>query len=223
MPALGDFFRINASRAFVEPWDIWLQTGLLEVRGALGENWQDCFMSAPIWRFTLAAGVAGPDAMLGVLMPSVDRVGREFPLTLMIPLQADVPVSVPVSVIETHFAAQDVFCRLENLVLNALDDDMTRDRLEQLMTDTPQPVAQTADDRPQSPLEHLHHQTPDMPATVALPTGDPRHPTVWTAILDRGPMMMVCDALPDATHMRGLFDLTAPVWHPIPQPSEVNA
>ena len=32
MPSLGDFFRINASRGFVEPWDIWLQTGMQEAR-----------------------------------------------------------------------------------------------------------------------------------------------------------------------------------------------
>ena len=39
-------------------------------------------------RFWLAPGVLTPDAWSGLLMPSVDRVGRHFPFTLAAPLRA---------------------------------------------------------------------------------------------------------------------------------------
>ncbi len=48
-------------------------------------------MEAPIWRFLLPAGACGAQAALGVWLPSVDRVGRQFPLALcaLAPLGAD--------------------------------------------------------------------------------------------------------------------------------------
>jgi type VI secretion system protein ImpM len=39
-------------------------------------------MEAPVWRFALPDAMCGPDAILGLWMPSVDRVGRHFPLML---------------------------------------------------------------------------------------------------------------------------------------------
>jgi type VI secretion system protein ImpM len=39
-------------------------------------------LGTPIWHFVLPGGQCGPGATLGVWMPSVDRVGRLFPLTL---------------------------------------------------------------------------------------------------------------------------------------------
>ncbi len=93
MPALGDFFRLNPPPGFVPVWDAWLQAGLLAARAQLGDRWDACYMSAPIWRFSLAAGLAGPAPLLGVMMPSVDRVGRQFPLTLVVPVPAASVVS----------------------------------------------------------------------------------------------------------------------------------
>ena len=82
LPALGDFVRIGLGRDFVSAWDEWLQSGLLALSESLGEQWEALYMSAPIWRFSLQAGDAGPAPVSGVMMPSVDRVGRKFPLTL---------------------------------------------------------------------------------------------------------------------------------------------
>jgi type VI secretion system protein ImpM len=220
MPALGDFFRINAPCPFVDPWDAWLQKSMHDVRGILGADWQACFMAAPIWRFALSDGLAGPNAMLGVLMPSVDRVGREFPLTLM------APVSGHSSVIEAHFAAQDVFCALEDVALSVLDDDMTRDRLAEKLAQIQVPTSTAAGDIAQSALSHLHHQNPGQTAITSLATGDIndlRRPSIWTAVLDHGPMMMICEALPNVAQARGLFDLAAPIWDPVPQIPEVIA
>ena len=49
-------------------------------RALLGESWLSAWMEAPVWRFALPGGACGPDAVLGLMLPSVDRVGRAFPL-----------------------------------------------------------------------------------------------------------------------------------------------
>jgi type VI secretion system protein ImpM len=122
MPSLGDFFRLGAPRSFCTPWDVWLQSLLTQTRADLGARWEDCYMSAPIWRFALAPGLAGPEAAMGVLMPSVDRVGRAFPLTL----------------VRVGAGGAPDYATLEEIALSALDDTMSKDKLAQALADLPQ-------------------------------------------------------------------------------------
>ncbi|EIC30761.1 MULTISPECIES: type VI secretion system-associated protein TagF [Methylomicrobium] len=82
IPSHGDFLSRRLPRQFIEPWDQWLQAGLTASREQLGPAWLDTFLISPIWQFALPAGLCGNDAWAGVMMPSVDRVGRYFPLTL---------------------------------------------------------------------------------------------------------------------------------------------
>ena len=88
----GDFVRRGFPVEIYELWDPWLQQGLLHSRAALGEHWLDAYLSAPIWRFVLAPGLAGDAAWVGAMMPSVDRVGRYFPLTVVAGLIRNAPV-----------------------------------------------------------------------------------------------------------------------------------
>lgn len=136
IPALGDFFRIDLPPGFTDPWDRWLQAALSQGRSALGDRWMECYMAAPIWRFTLSAGLAGPEAAQGVVMPSVDRVGRLFPLTLAMLLPG---MPAPGSL---HSAATPAFEALEEIALDALDDGMTREDLARRLRDVePPPMA----------------------------------------------------------------------------------
>lgn len=82
LPARGDFVRVGLPRSFTDPWDEWLKQGIAASRQVLGEEWMAAWMEAPVWRFALAPGLCGPDAVSGLWLPSVDRVGRCFPLTL---------------------------------------------------------------------------------------------------------------------------------------------
>jgi type VI secretion system protein ImpM len=82
IPSRGDFVRAGLPRGFVAPWDAWLQDMLTASRAALGEDWMPAWMEAPIWCFLLQPGACGPEAALGMFMPSVDRAGRLFPLSL---------------------------------------------------------------------------------------------------------------------------------------------
>lgn len=82
LPSRGDHLALGLPRGFTDPWNAWLDATLPAVRAALGEAWREAWMEAPIWHFALPGGQCGAAAALGVWMPSVDRVGRLFPLTL---------------------------------------------------------------------------------------------------------------------------------------------
>jgi type VI secretion system protein ImpM len=82
LPARGDFVASALPRRFVEPWHDWMQRMLVASRDRLGDGWLAAWLEAPIWRFVLSPGVCGPDAAIGLWLPSVDRVGRYFPLTV---------------------------------------------------------------------------------------------------------------------------------------------
>lgn len=82
MPAMGDFAQRRLPPEFVRGWDQWIQSGLADSRAALGAAWQELYLTFPIWRFVLPPGWFGATGWCGILMPSVDRVGRHFPLTV---------------------------------------------------------------------------------------------------------------------------------------------
>lgn len=89
LPSHGDFLSRRLPRQFIEPWDQWLQGCITASSERLGKRWLDTFLFSPIWQFGLAPGLCGEDAWAGVMMPSVDKVGRYFPLTLAAKIDAN--------------------------------------------------------------------------------------------------------------------------------------
>jgi type VI secretion system protein ImpM len=81
LPAKRDFVATNAPRRFLEAWEPWLQAGVAMSKQMLGDGWIDTYNRAPIWRFWLGADFCG-EATIGVFMPSIDGVGRSFPLAV---------------------------------------------------------------------------------------------------------------------------------------------
>jgi len=82
IPARGDFVSAGLPRGFTDPWDRWMQRMVAASRATLDEEWLAAWRQAPVWRFALAPEICGRATVLGLWMPSVDRVGRHFPLTL---------------------------------------------------------------------------------------------------------------------------------------------
>jgi type VI secretion system protein ImpM len=121
LPILGDFVSRRLPASFVQRWDAWIQQALSASREQLDARWLDTYLTSPIWRFVLSPGICGEKAVTGVLMPSVDRVGRYFPLTLAAML--DEP-RIPSQLFVT---AADWFDTLEQLALSALEDDINFD------------------------------------------------------------------------------------------------
>lgn len=82
LPAHGDFVQRNLPGGFITPWDDWLQRAVHGAREVVGEPWLDYYLTSPIWRFAFSAGVVDAHVWAGILVPSVDSVGRYFPMTL---------------------------------------------------------------------------------------------------------------------------------------------
>lgn len=90
--SLGDFASRRLSPAFVARWDAWLQMAITASRASLGGAWLDAYLTGPVWRFIEWPRSDSEPLHAGVLMSSVDRVGRYFPLCVAAPL-----VSTPAS------------------------------------------------------------------------------------------------------------------------------
>ena len=89
LPCKGDFLQRRLSQEFVDAWDSWLQQCLVASREQLQARWLDFYLTSPVWRFAVAEGVCGSGAYAGVMVPSVDRVGRYFPFTLAVQLNTE--------------------------------------------------------------------------------------------------------------------------------------
>jgi len=81
LPAKRDFIALFAPRDFLDAWEPWMQSSISASRQSLAAQWQQAFLTAPIWRFWLGAEICGRTA-LGALMCSLDGLGRYYPLTV---------------------------------------------------------------------------------------------------------------------------------------------
>ena len=114
LPSHGDFLRRRVSDQFVDAWDSWLRECLAASQTALGDRWLDVYLTSPAWRFACAAGACGPLPVIGVVAPSVDQVGRYFPLTLVAQLSADA------SLVTAASGSERFFDGAERLVIETL-------------------------------------------------------------------------------------------------------
>jgi type VI secretion system protein ImpM len=82
LPMLGDFAHRRLPQAFIRVCDDWLAACIAESRRTLGADWLDRYLNAPLWCFAWAPKVVDDSWWFGVMMPSVDAVGRYFPLVI---------------------------------------------------------------------------------------------------------------------------------------------
>jgi type VI secretion system protein ImpM len=166
LPSHGDFLQRGVNDDFVNHWDAWLQAGMARSRSELGEAWLDVFLTSPLWRFALASGVVGAPVWAGILLPSVDRVGRYFPLTIV----AELPPGV--LPFELAVAGNGWFDWAETLARRTLEDELVDlNRLESELRESDALLAAVRAPEPRLELESL---TSDAPACwLALaPDGD---------------------------------------------------
>jgi type VI secretion system protein ImpM len=134
IPSHGDFITRELPRAFLDVWDRWLQECIAASKSQLGERWLDVYLTSPIWRFAVAPGVCGASAWAGVLMPSVDRVGRYFPLTIATALDGEVNALLVPGRMDAWLDA------VEALALHALDNDkFDAGALQAALAEAPEP------------------------------------------------------------------------------------
>jgi len=206
MPALGDFFRLGAANDFVTPWDMWLQATLLATEADLGPGFERCYMSAPVWRFALPPGVAGLQGAVGVLMPSVDRVGRRFPLTLM-----GLTGQGEQAPLRNLIWQSPVLDAVEALALDALDDTMTRDLLAERLAG----LGLRAMGQPSRILTAgtslvLANEMPDLfcaDLALDLAGGQLHRACAWSAVINGAARLILTSGLPDGEVATSLFDI----------------
>lgn len=133
LPGHGDFIQRRLPGSFVTPWDEWLQRAVHGARELVGESWLDYYLTSPIWRFALSAGAVDEHAWVGVLVPSVDSVGRYFPLTMAASL-APTGMANPFAV---QVEADNWYQQLSDLALDALQNALPADQLLERFPDLP--------------------------------------------------------------------------------------
>ncbi len=103
-------------REFLDRWDPWLQECVHVSRTSLQQDWLPRYLTSPVWRFVLSEGVCGSGAYAGILMPSVDKVGRYFPLTILAQLD------IETCVLQFAIRHAEWFGALETLAVSALEE-----------------------------------------------------------------------------------------------------
>lgn len=131
LPGMGDFGQRRLPSRFRAIWDEWLQKGLQTLR-AEREDWLAHYLQAPIWFFALGEGIMSPAPWIGVLMPSVDSVGRYFPLTVATELVRGNPASSELQMLGIHHW----WLRTAKAALAALDTNMNAVSFELLLHST---------------------------------------------------------------------------------------
>jgi len=140
VPSKRDFIAIATPREFLTVWEPWMQSGLSASRHSLGDEWQQAFLTAPIWRFWLGAELCG-QTVIGAFMPSLDGIGRYFPLTLVAYAENGSAIPPP------EFDSQDAWFQVaEDYLLSTLEQDTTFETV----TSGLERLVQPSDDAPVS-------------------------------------------------------------------------
>lgn len=88
LPSRADFVGRYLAPDFVQVWDAWMQPAMAASRRDLGEQrWAECYVEAPLWRFAFTEHACGGQPHIGVMTPSMDKVGRYFPLVVAHPVE----------------------------------------------------------------------------------------------------------------------------------------
>jgi type VI secretion system protein ImpM len=219
LPSRGDFVTRRLSTDFVSRWDAWLQSALAASQAALGSHWLDVYLTSPMWRFAVSPGVCDREAHLGVVIPSVDKVGRYFPLT------AAAPCGRGGAALALAFELDSWYSAIENLLLATLAEtplelDAFDERLSRLVVTGGLAVSGgEAWSRPMSPCDahmHWHCTVPAadsirdaMPPLLseALAGGIGRYGVWWTQGSERvAPCALIASELPDPEACIAMLD-----------------
>ena len=130
LPTYGDFIQKRLPTDFINPWHKWLQSGMVAVREKDPDGWMTFYLNCPAWSFVLSAGICGEQAVAGVTIPSVDRVGRYFNFTMA----SILPPKISPAVFAGTYA--DWLDSLEDLALSVLEQEMDQDAIENLINNS---------------------------------------------------------------------------------------
>ena len=219
IPAHGDFVSRNLPDEFLIPWNQWTQTVIGASQEQLENLWLETYLTSPIWRFAVSPGACCANGFCGIMIPSVDKVGRYFPFT-MIEFIDDEPLNVMRNGSEWFTAAQNVMLRgleedinIEDLLARAANlpilANIAQEKSTQSTTnysiETPHHSRQTLT----LPLESIENTNPFMPGItqILIRRLFPQHTIWWTEGSDRiQPTMLICEGMPPISGFSAMLD-----------------
>ncbi len=215
LPARGDYLARGLPPTFLDPWENWLHGVWHSGHQRFGEVWSPLIADGPAWRFVLDEDVCGPDAVAGLLIPSCDKLGRVFPLSLAaaIPGRSD-PAALPIT-------ASDWYGRAEDLLRKALTPDFNLESFEKRLRELGTPRRAPPLTQPKgSPGWHVALDPVQAPA-ISYPalihdlaaTLPDRFSLWWTLGTRRvGPSLVVASGLPDSAAVTAFWDGAWDYW-----------
>ena len=124
LPAVGDFVQRNLPSTTIAALDAWLQQGMY-LLSQQGQTFEDSYMVSHVGFFVIPAQVWADQPVAGIIMPSVDRVGRLFPLVFLQSYAAHQPIdlgaltsdleqasSIAVSALQHRLSPDELYQRL---------------------------------------------------------------------------------------------------------------
>jgi type VI secretion system protein ImpM len=212
LPSRGDFIGRRLRPDTIQAWDAWLQAGLAASQTALDGRWRELYYTAPFWRFVLPPGLCGSSALAGIMMASIDKVERCFPLML--------GSELPAAADTVGIAEQSAwFQQLEDLALAALDDGFHLSTLDRPLPPAAGSAATTITPRVTLSAEALWFAGAS-PLTLRL---DPLEGSLWwtTGGPHVRPGLAAIAGLPSPTQFAALLDggWTSHGWREIEPPA----
>ncbi|PKL96496.1 MAG: type VI secretion system-associated protein TagF [Gammaproteobacteria bacterium HGW-Gammaproteobacteria-8] len=213
IPVLGDFVHRGLNRRQIEVWDEWLQGSMSASRQALGPRWLDYYLEAPIWYFAAGPGNLDQQTWIGVLIPSVDRVGRYFPFSIVREFSTGTPL-------DAMRKARQWYAAAEALALDCLDEGFEPGDLEPRLRALPQPesgisppCADTVAANGASGRVFLLGESPSTNEVLGSIADDsllqlyPGYSVWWTAGSSAvSPALLVASAMPDCEAFGSMLD-----------------
>ena len=124
LPSAGDFVSRRMSYTVQQFWDRWCASGMESFKAGNPLTGWEFWRNTPKWAFLIPAQAGIAQAQAGVLAPSCDRVGRNFPLLVCLSLAGDkTPLLLP-RLASLVLAWADVIAEVQfgQLGINVLDE-----------------------------------------------------------------------------------------------------
>jgi type VI secretion system protein ImpM len=136
-PSAGDFISRRMPYPFQQYWDRWCAAGMEALIADHAASGWALWRSTPTWAFLLPAQPAVPLGQLGVLAPSCDRVGRNFPFLVTSSLMADNLALLLPRAAALGFAWGDVIAKAQvaRQSIDLLDDQLATELAKVLASD----------------------------------------------------------------------------------------
>ena len=240
VPSHSDFIRHNLPRSFIDPWDDWLQSAFAASKEQLKETWLETYLTSPIYRFVLTPGLCGKESHIGIVMPSVDKIGRYYPFVLSAKLDN--------SGNPFHFLKRyhEWFESAQKLALSTLEDTFDLDEFTRSLTPLDMFLTQIPSNMTDSTTEEntqgdvlLIRETLDSPDQLKSLYPTLLHKTLrevchayslwWTTGSERiAPSLLISEGLPPASNSTAIFAGDWSKWgwmdeDPLPQPTANRA